>query len=229
MKVELEAFAAARQKLGFPRIMLDLPDGATIESVVALLAVDHPAAARVLGVSRYALDGEYAERDALLHDGAVLSVIPPVSGGAPLGGPPRAIVSTDPISLDEALRAVASPSAGAVVFFVGTVRDRNRNAVVRYIEYESKTDMAARELERLIETARAQFIITEAFIRHRIGKISVGEASVVIAVAAAHRDAAYQANQWMLEELKKNVPIWKNESRFVDGRVEEVWLGMGGG
>ncbi len=224
MKINVEAFAAARQKFGFSKSTIEIVAGGTIESLAALLAKTYPDTQRVLSLSRFALDGEYVERDAILKDGSVVSIIPPVSGGAP-----RAIISEDPISLDEAFRCVATPAAGAVVFFIGTVRDRNNNAVVRYIEYESKTDMAARELEKLITEARTQFIISDAFIRHRIGRISTGEASVVIAVAAPHRDAAYQANAWLLEELKKNVPIWKNESRFVDGRVEEVWLGMGGG
>jgi molybdopterin synthase catalytic subunit len=178
----------------------------------------------VLAASRFALDESYVDRSSALHEGAVLSIIPPVSGGGF-----SSIVDANPINLDEALAAVSSGRDGAVVFFLGTVRDSNAGHCVTAIDYESKVSMAVRELDRLIEEAVTKFPISSAFIRHRTGRVPVGEASVVIAVAAPHRSAAYEANAWLLDQLKKVAPIWKHEERLIDGTIERVWLGAGGG
>lgn len=162
------------------------------------------------------MNGEYAEKDALVEAGATLSVIPPVSGGAP-----RVVISSDVIDVAFACRQVQAPAAGAVVAFVGTVRNVNEGVPVVAIVYEAKIDMAVRELERLIDQAN----VIGAFIQHRVGRVEAGEASVVIAVSSAHRAQAYAANAWLLDELKKVAPIWKHEER-TDGKV---WLGQGGG
>lgn len=164
--------------------------------------------------SRLALDGEYVSDDAQPRDGSLISIIPPVSGGAP-----RVFISPDEIEIDEAMRAVASPRAGAVVLFVGTVREE-----ARAIEYEAKVDMAERELEKLIDAAKEKFG-ADAFIRHCIGRVEAGGASVVIATAAPHRREAYEANAWLLDELKRIVPIWKEEERL-DGT--KFWAHGGG-
>jgi molybdopterin synthase catalytic subunit len=224
MKITVEAFAIARDRFGWSRRELVLDDAATVDDCLRLLANEHPGAANVLASSRFAFNDEYVGREALLKDGGTLSVIPPVSGGAP-----NVVVDGNPIDLDEALAAVRSDSDGAVVVFLGTVRDTNHGFSVTAIEYEAKVPMAVKELGRLIHEARARFAITSGFIRHRIGRVPVGEASVVIAVAAPHRASAYDANAWLLDELKKVAPIWKNEERVIDGRVERVWLGAGGG
>jgi MoaE-MoaD fusion protein len=224
VKVTVEAFAIARERLGWSRRELTVELGATVADCLRALEAEHPAAAKVFASSRFALDDEYVSIDVPLREKAVLSIIPPVSGGAP-----NVVIAPDPIVLDEAFDAVRANGDGAVVFFLGTVRDTNQGIEVTAIDYEAKTLMAVKELERLIREAVDRFAITAAFIRHRTGRVPVGEASVVIAVASPHRKNAYDANAWLLDELKKVAPIWKHEERMNGGRVERVWLGEGGG
>ncbi len=235
MLIRLEAYAIAREKLGFTTQLIELDAVLRVGDLVSTLSERHPSAALVLTACRYAVNGEYASLDAELRDQDSVSILPPVSGGAPDAGVTSVaerrivVVSPDPISIDEAARAAGGPAAGAIVLFVGTVRDTNDGARVIAIEYEAKVDMAERELERLIASARAKHGLTGAFIRHRTGRVPVGEASVVIATAAPHRDAAYAANRELLEALKRIAPIWKHEERLSDPGTEKVWLGSGGG
>lgn len=224
MLIRLEAFAVAREKLGFASQLATFDGPLQLGELVAALTSRHPAAALVFVASRYAVNGEYADLKTALKDQDTVSILPPVSGGAP-----RAVVSTEPIRMEEALAAVRSDAAGAVILFVGTVRGENSGECVAAMTYESKADMAERELERLMTAATERFGLSHAFIQHRIGRMAVGEISVVIATSAPHRVAAYDANRWLLEELKRLVPIWKREERERNGKIEEVWLGQGGG
>ena len=224
MKLRLEAFASAREKLGWNECAIELDDGGNLVTLAARLARDHPAAAEVLCSSRFAVNDTYAAATTALKENDLVSIIPPVSGGAP-----RAIVSPDPIDIREAEAAIRAPRSGAIALFVGTVRDRHEGQAVIAIEYEAKVEMAITELDRLVGEARRRFAIDEAFIRHRIGRVAAGEAAVVIAVAAERRGPAGEANAWLLDELKKTVPIWKHEERLIEGRIERVWLGQGGG
>lgn len=236
MLIRLEAYAIARERLGFSAQLLELEDTAPrVGDLVALLCQRNPQAAPVLAASRYALNGEYVHLEATVRDQDTVSILPPVSGGAPDPAPSpsprpaRVRVGPQPIAVDEAIAASGSTSAGAVVLFVGTVRDHNDGATVTAIEYEAKADMAVRELERLLEAATVKHALTGAAIRHRTGRVAAGEISVVIATAAPHRDAAYTANRELLEDLKRIAPIWKHEERLVDGKPEKTWLGAGGG
>lgn len=234
MLIRLEAFAVAREKLGFSARLVELEDAALrVGDLVALLSQQHPQAARVLAASRFAVNGEYAPLDHTLAHEDTVSILPPVSGGAPepssLARHAKVRVSPEPISIEEAIAAARNTAAGAVVLFVGTVRDHNDGATVTAIEYEAKVDMAVRELERLIEAATARHALTGAAIRHRTGRVLAGEPSVVIATAAPHRDAAYAANRELLEGLKQIAPIWKHEERLINGKPELTWLGTGGG
>lgn len=224
MKIRLEAFALAREKLGWKERAIELENDADLAILAARLAAEHPAAAEALRSCRFAVNDAYAAATALLKDDDLVSIIPPVSGGAP-----AAAVSPAAIDLREAEAAVRAPRSGAIALFVGTVRDRHEDQAVVAIEYEAKVEMAIMELDRLAGEARRRFAIDAVFIRHRIGRVAAGEAAVVIAVAAERRDPAYAANAWLLAELKRTVPIWKHEERLVDGRVERVWLGQGGG
>lgn len=224
MKIRIEAFAIAREKLGWQEQTIELADDADLAALAAHLATAHPGAAEVLRSCRFAVNDTYAAAAAPLKGNDLVSIIPPVSGGAP-----RAVVAPDPVDIREAEAAVRSPGTGAIALFVGTVRDHNDGQTVTAIEYEAKVEMAIMELDRLAATAREKFAIHDAFIRHRIGRVEAGETVVVIAVAAERRGPAYEANAWILDELKKTVPIWKHEERLVDGARVRVWLGEGGG
>ncbi len=224
MKIVLEAFASARERLGFSSSDFEVREGSLASDVIRELSVLHPEAALVLESSRLAVNDGYVTPETPLSAGDVLSILPPVSGGLP-----SAVVGPDPVDATEAAKAVASEAAGAIVTFLGTVRCANAGQCVAAIEYEAKSGMAVTELERLIAEARQRFAVDRIFIRHRTGLLKVGEISVAIAVSAAHRLPAYEANAWLLEELKRSVPIWKHEVRIVNGREERVWLGEGGG
>jgi molybdopterin synthase catalytic subunit len=120
-------------------------------------------------------------------------------------------VQTDPISVDEALRFVAHPAVGGTCMFVGTVRDHSDAGAVRGLEYESWDDLAVRRLEEIAAEAAEEWPLSAIAIVHRTGSLTVGEASVVVAVGAAHRAEAFEACRQAIERLKHDVPIWKKE------------------
>lgn len=130
------------------------------------------------------------------------------------------IVETQ-IDVAEVCAAAASPSAGAMVTFLGTTRDHNDGRRVIRLEYEAYPEMAIAELSRIAATARERWPVERVAIVHRIGLVPIGEASVVIAVSAAHRRAAFEACHFVIDRLKEVVPIWKKEI-FAGG---EVWIG----
>jgi molybdopterin synthase catalytic subunit len=131
-----------------------------------------------------------------------------------------AIVRTplDPTSL---LAEVASVGNGASILFVGTVRDVNDGRAVSGIEYAAYESMAMRELESIVSEAAARFDVSDIVVEHRIGQLGLGDASVVIAAAHAHRAQAYDASRFVIEEIKRRVPIWKRE-KYVDGTRQWV-------
>lgn len=125
------------------------------------------------------------------------------------------------IDADEVTRAVADPAAGAIATFQGVTRNHNDGRQVTGLAYEAYPDMAVREMERIGAEARSRWDIHRIAIVHRIGTVPIGEASVVIAVSASHRRAAFEACHFAIDRLKEVVPIWKKES-FQGG---EVWIG----
>jgi molybdopterin synthase catalytic subunit len=124
----------------------------------------------------------------------------------------------DPLAL---VRAVSSPRNGAVVLFLGAVRQVNEGRDVTGIDYAAYEAMALRELQAIVDESAARFDTTDVVVEHRLGELQVEEISVGIAVGHAHRDAAYRASRWVIEELKRRVPIWKRE-HYTDGTREWV-------
>lgn len=228
MTFQLRCFAALRDHAGAAEIEIDLPEGADVRALKAALEARYPGLAGRLGAVRVAADFEFLAEDAPLPAGAELALIPPVSGGAPdaeeaatAGGAFR--LTPGPLSLEAALDLVRGPDAGALVTFVGTVRAQSRGGAVSHLEYEVYPAMALDRLARIARAACAEAGALRAAVHHRSGRVEVGEASVVIAVAAAHRAAAYDASRRIIEALKADVPIWKREC-FADGAV---WVGWG--
>ena len=130
-------------------------------------------------------------------------------------------VTNQPIDVNELVRFVTDPEAGAIATFIGTTRNHNEGRRVIGLDYEGYADMAVKELERIGKDAAGQWPIRRMAIVHRLGPVAIGEASVIIAVSASHRDAAFSACRFAIEEIKKTVPIWKKEI-FEGG---EVWIG----
>jgi molybdopterin synthase catalytic subunit len=123
------------------------------------------------------------------------------------------------IDVEELVASVRAPEAGAVDVFIGTTRNHSRGRRVRSLEYEAYEPMAVRMMERIAEEARQRWDLINVSIVHRVGKVDVGEASVVIAVSSGHRTEAFQACRFLIDRLKQIVPIWKREF-FEDGSVE---------
>ncbi len=134
-------------------------------------------------------------------------------------------VTDKPIDLDELVRYVTDPEAGAIVPFIGTTRNNNEGRKVIALDYEAYPEMAEKELARIGADAAKKWPICKMAIVHRLGPVQIGEASVVIVVSSAHRDAAFAASRFAIEEIKKTVPIWKKEV-FEGG---EVWIGTQSG
>ena len=129
-------------------------------------------------------------------------------------------LTTDPIDITTVARRVVPPECGATVTLDGYVRQFTKGRETLYLEYEAYEPMALKEMQKLIEAAKAEFEISNVGMVHRTGKLEIGETSVVISVAAPHRKAAFAACEWLIKELKRTVPIWKKEV-YADG---EVWI-----
>lgn len=129
------------------------------------------------------------------------------------------------LDLNELVQVVGDPGAGAIVTFIGTTRDNNEGRRVYSLEYEAYPGMAEQEMRKLGEEAAAKWQLSHIAVHHRIGRVPIGEASVMIAVASPHRDEGFQACRYIIDELKKRVPIWKKE--IYEGG--EVWIGTQSG
>ncbi len=162
------------------------------------------------------MNREYVDRGAALREGDEVAVIPPVSGGA-------FRISSAPLDLARVVEEAASDDAGAVASFVGTVRRRSRDRDVLHLEYEAFEEMAEPMLARLADELTAKHGLSTVAIHHRIGRVEIGEPSVVIAVSAPHRAAALDACREAIDTLKETIPLWKKEV-YAGG---EEWIGRG--
>jgi MoaE-MoaD fusion protein len=205
VRVHVRLFASARESVGSGELELELPHGATAAEALAELS-GRAELPEVLDAERVALavNREYADRDHRLADGDELAVIPPVSGGA---SPPRPRVRVADEPLDPAAlaRAVSDPAAGAIVTFQGTTRDVPR------LDYEAYREMAVSTIEGILAQVIERHGLLGAGAEHRIGPVELGEPSVVVAVAAAHRAEAFAGAREAIDRIKAEAPIWKRE------------------
>lgn len=211
MRVVVKLFAGLRERAGAGERALELREAATVADVWPELALgDEPAGLL------YAVNREYAERGRPLADGDEVALIPPVSGGA-------FAITDGPLSLEAVVAEVADERAGAVATFTGTVRGESRGRRVVHLEYEAYTQMAESVMAGLATVLKARYELHEVAIHHRVGRVEIGEASVVIAVSAPHRAAALDACKEAIDALKETVPLWKKE--VYEGGEE--WIGRG--
>lgn len=228
MRVRVIAFATASDVLGRTPVELELPDGSRLADLKREILARYPALEPLWPRLAIAVDSELSAVDRELTDGAEVALLPPVSGGSPppeSGSPgsgrgPRTMLVDGPIDVAAVERRVADPACGAVLLFLGNVRDHHAGRAVAGLTYSAYRAMAEKALDRIAGELEAGSGKLRVAIVHRLGEVPVGEASVVIAVASAHRQAAYEASRSALERLKREVPIWKRE-RYAGG--ETVW------
>jgi len=216
--VRVLSFATALDAVGSAETEHDLPDGSTVADLVERLTAAYPGLEALWPRLAVAVDGEVAgDRTVPLHDGAEVALLPPVSGGSCGAGADR--LQEGPVNADTVafVRArVEDAGKGAVVVFVGNVRNSFGGRPVERITYSAYPAMAERRLKRIVSELEAAEPGTRVEIVHGLGTLEVGDASVVIASASAHRCQAYETNRLALERLKAEVPIWKRE-HYADG------------
>ncbi len=211
MVVRVRLFAGLRERAGSGAVEVELGDGATVGDVWPKLGLgDEPSGLL------YARNRAYVERSEHVSDGDEVAVIPPVSGG-------DFRLSGDPLSVEAAVAEVRDDGAGAIATFVGTTRAHARGREVVHLEYEAYEGMAEQVMADLATSLAERHELCRVAIHHRVGRVEVGETSVVIAVSAPHRAAALAACKDAIDELKVSVPLWKKET-YVGG---EEWIGQG--
>jgi len=243
VRVRVRLFAIQRELAGTREVEVELPDEARVEDAWAALVGRYPTLAAGRSFVRFARNAEYAEGGTGLADGDELAVIPPVSGGAgsdQAGAGPRRILELHDASfgaaiLDEIGERLATPDDGAIVAFIGRTRAtpgtpapgqeaeaaRHEGRAVESLDYEAHEPMALGVLERIADEVAERFGVERLAIVHRMGEVPLGEASVAVVAVAPHRDAAFRAARYAIDETKARAPIWKAE-RFADGHV---WIG----
>ena len=220
IKVRIRFFGPAKELTGCEELVLTLPEGASVATAVSVLLREFPKLKDRLTHYRLAINLDYADENASLKDGDELALIPPVSGGASEVSV-LVDVSPDPIDLTSLFDFVASPQAGAIVSFVGTVREFSRGKKVTALTYEAYEPMAKKELMGIAKEMLSRWQLCKVAIVHRTGTLSVGKISVAIVVSAPHRSDAFEAARYAIERIKEIVPIWKRE-HFDDGTSEWV-------
>jgi molybdopterin converting factor subunit 1 len=227
MQVRVLFFGILKDVAGKASDEVSLPEGATVRDLLSHYAQDTKLKA-MLGSIAVAVNQEYAALTASLREQDEVGLLPPVSGGADGDHPttPGAQPATqsrvqlssqriDTAGLAERMKCAAD---GAVVVFEGIVRDNSRGRRTLYLDYEAYEEMARKQIEELAAQALEKFKVREVAVVHRLGRLQIGETSVAIVVSSAHRAAAFEACRWMIDTLKKTVPIWKKE-HFEDGAV----------
>jgi len=215
-----------RERIGVSEVHLD---GATVQDVWDELVRRHPAAAVGAASVRAARNLGYCAWETAVASGDTIAFIPPVAGGRDDTSPVRVWMTNVPIDIASVIASAGTSRDGAVATFIGRVRDHSDGVAVHRLDYEAYAEMAEAEMRRIGEELFARGGISTITIVHRTGSLLIGDASVVVVVAAPHRDAAFPACQEALELIKSTVPVWKREhtadgAHWVDARhgVEET-------
>jgi molybdopterin synthase catalytic subunit len=237
MKVTVLFFGAATEIVGANSIEFELPAEISAAAAFEQVLQTYSALPQRFGKSLlFAVNQNYASGDETIKNGDELAIFPPVSGGS--GESPKSKVQSPKpenkiqnqngffeltfaeLNVGEIARRVVPETCGAIVTLDGFVREWTGEKQTDYLVYEAYEPMALTEMQKLGALACDKFEIAHVAIVHRLGKLAIGETSVVISVASAHRRAAFEACEWIIKELKRTVPIWKKEY-YADG---SAWL-----
>jgi MoaE-MoaD fusion protein len=221
LRVSVRCFASVRELLGTEVLDVEVPQGTTVEGLRQQLGRNEPKLLRV--PVAFAVNRDYARAETVLAAGDEVAFIPPISGGSGATELYRFELCDGPIDPRRLEDECRTDADGAVVTFAGTTRDHNEGAAVVSLAYEAYPEMAQKVMCALFEEAIKRFPITRARVVHRLGEVPVGEASVVVVVASAHRGPAFDACRFLMDRLKNEVPIWKREQLREGQQVR--WVG----
>jgi molybdopterin synthase catalytic subunit/molybdopterin converting factor small subunit len=225
MQVRILFFGMLKDIAGRGSDLLNLPEHATLGDVFVHYEKIAPRLSKLAHSIAISVNQEFAGPDEKLKEGDEIAFLPPVSGGladheSDTLAPARhySSIVREKIDTQAVLAKLKHPADGAAVVFEGVVRDNTRGRRTLYLDYEAYEEMALRQMDSLAEQAFHRFPIRDVAMVHRLGRLEIGEASVFIVVASAHRAAAFDACRWLIDTLKRTVPIWKKEY-FEDGAV----------
>lgn len=228
MQVHVLYLGMLRDLAGREREVVQLSEGARLSDLYAELQQSIPKLQGFRNAIALAINYEYSDGAAVLHDNDEVALIPPVSGGKvnedSTAEAPLPLISehcrlvAEPIKTAAIAAAIKRPEDGAVAVFDGIVRNHSRGRRTLYLDYTAYEPMALRQLEQLAQQALTRYAVRDVRIVHRLGRLQISDTSVYIVVASAHRAAAFDACRWLIDTLKKTVPIWKREF-FEDGAV----------
>ena len=229
MRVRVLFFGILKDLAGKSSDWLDVPEGASVREVLATYESKIPRLRESLASLALAVNQEYAGPDTKLKADDEVALLPPVSGGAPDGAGETPVqqpagrrrytsIVREIIDTQRIVAGLKRGEDGAALVFEGIVRNQTRGRKTLYLDYEAYEEMALGQMESLANQALQQFQVRDVAIVHRLGRLEIGETSVLIAVTSAHRAAAFDACRWLFDTLKRTVPIWKKE-HFEDGAV----------
>jgi molybdopterin synthase catalytic subunit len=207
LTITILLFAGLAEKANQREIQLTLPEQATVRDLLQAVAEQHPALSPLLGSCFVSINHEYAAHDRLIQATDEIALLPPVSGGEE----PRFAITTEPLSADKLVRLVSNPRAGAVLTFVGTVREFTHGQKTVYLSYEAYAPMAVEKMKQIAAEIEERWPGTQVAMHHRIGDLQIEEIAVIVAVATPHRNESFEAGRYAIERLKQIVPIWKKE------------------
>jgi molybdopterin synthase catalytic subunit/molybdopterin converting factor small subunit len=218
MKIAVLLFGVLKDLEGRSAEIIDLPEGARVQEVLSYYARRAAGFEAMLPSLAISVNQEYSAADRVLREGDEVGLLPPVSGGVDDEFQGQVRIVREPIDIEAVAGRLKRPLDGAMVIFDGIVRDNSRGRRTLYLDYEAYEAMALKQMESLATEARARFAVRGVSIVHRLGRLEIGETSVLIVVASAHRGPAFEACRWIIDTLKKTVPIWKKEY-FEDGAI----------
>jgi MoaE-MoaD fusion protein len=224
MEVRVLFFGMLKDFAGRESDHLSLPEDATLEDLLGHYREENPRLKRALSSIAISVNQEYAPRSTKLANGDEVALLPPVSGGSAHTSlnktslTPHAAITREEIHAQQVVEDIKHPSDGAVAVFEGIVRNQSRGRRTLYLDYEAYEEMALKQMEALAQQAIKDFKIRDVKLIHRLGRLEIGETSVLIVVASEHRGPAFDAGRWLIDTLKCTVPIWKKEY-FEDGAV----------
>ncbi|MFY9740854.1 MAG: MoaD family protein [Candidatus Sulfotelmatobacter sp.] len=218
MRVRVLFFGILKDVAGRASESLELPAASSVRDALDYCISRWPEIKDVMPSVAVAVNQRYAGSDTMLDNGDEVALLPPVSGGSEGDTRPHAWIVRQRIDTGSILEGVKRGEDGAAVVFEGVVRNQTRGRKTLYLDYEAYEEMALQQMEALAQQALQQFQIRDVALVHRLGRLEIGEISVLVVMASAHRGAAFDACRWVIDTLKRTVPIWKKEY-FEDGAV----------